>query len=78
VVIARVLLLGSPVSARQSVELRIGIIYRILAAFLGSGWRPIDVHIAHPPARGRTTYRAFSTAMSCSGLSSTRSSAESI
>ena len=59
VVIAPVLLLGRPVPARQAVELLIGVAYRILTAFLGSGWRPLDVHFAHPPPRDRETYRRF-------------------
>ena len=59
VAIAPVLLLGRPVPARQSVELVIGIAYRILSAFLGAGWRPLDVHFAHPAPRNRSTYRRF-------------------
>jgi AraC-like DNA-binding protein len=59
VVIAPLLLLGGPVPARQSVELVIGVAYRILGAFLGSGWRPLEVHFAHPPPRNRDAYRRF-------------------
>ena len=59
VAITPVLLLGSPVPARQSIELVVGVAYRILSAFLGSGWRPLDVHFAHPAPRSRETYRRF-------------------
>jgi len=59
VMIATTLLLGRPVPARQSVELAIGVGYRILSAFLGSGWRPLDVHFTHPAPRNRETYRRF-------------------
>jgi AraC-like DNA-binding protein len=59
VVIAPMLLLGRPVPARQSAELLVGVAYRILSAFLGSGWRPLDVHFAHPAPRNRATYRRF-------------------
>jgi AraC-like DNA-binding protein len=58
-VIAPLLLLGRPVPARQSAELLVGVTYRILSAFLGSGWRPLDVHFAHPAPRSRETYRRF-------------------
>jgi AraC-like DNA-binding protein len=59
VTIAPILLLGRPVPARQSAELLVGVVYRILSAFLGSGWRPLDVHFAHPAPRNRDTYRRF-------------------
>jgi AraC-like DNA-binding protein len=53
------LLLGRPVPARQSAELLVGVTYRILGTFLGSGWRPLDVHFAHPAPRHREIYRRF-------------------
>jgi len=59
VFIEPLLLLGRPVPARQSAELLVGVTYRILSAFLGSGWRPLDVHFAHPAPRHRETYRRF-------------------
>jgi AraC-like DNA-binding protein len=59
VVIAPVLLLGRPAPARQSAELLVGVTYRILSAFLGAGWRPLDVHFAYPAPRKRDTYRRF-------------------
>lgn len=59
VLIAPILMLGRPVPARQSAELVIGVTYRILSAFLGPGWRPLDVHFAYPAPRSRETYRRF-------------------
>jgi len=53
------LLLGRPVPARQAVELAVGVTYRILSAFLGPGWRPLDVHFTYPVPRNRQTYRRF-------------------
>ena len=59
VIIAPMLLLGRPVPVRQGAELLLGITYRILSAFLGAGWRPLDVHFAYPAPRNRGTYRRF-------------------
>ena len=42
-----------PGAGRQSAELLVGVTYRILSAFLGSGWRPLDVHFAYPAPRNR-------------------------
>ena len=59
VAIAPTLSLGRATPARQSIELMVGVAYRILSAFLGSGWRPLDVHFVHPAPRNRDTYRRF-------------------
>ena len=59
VAIVPVMLLERPVPTRQSVQLLIGVTYRILNVLLGSGWRPLDVHFAHPAPRNRATYRRF-------------------
>ena len=59
VAIAPALSLGPTTPARQSIELMIGVAYRILTAFLGPGWRPLDVHFVHPAPRNRDTYRRF-------------------
>jgi AraC-like DNA-binding protein len=59
VAVIPVLLLGGPIPTRQSVELLVAVAYRILGALLGSGWRPLDVHFAHPAPRNRATYRRF-------------------
>jgi AraC-like DNA-binding protein len=59
VAVAPTLLLGRATPARQSIDLTVGVAYRILSAFLGSGWRPLDVYFVHPPPRNRDTYRRF-------------------
>lgn len=59
VAIAPILRLGQPAPARQSIELVVGVAYRIFGAFLGPGWRPLDVHFAHAAPRNRETYRRF-------------------
>ncbi len=59
VAIMPTLTLGRAVPARQSIELLIGVAYRILSAFLGAGWRPLDVHFAHGAPRNRERYRRF-------------------
>lgn len=59
VAIVPTLLLARATPARQSVELTIGVAYRILSAFLGPGWRPLDVHFVHPTPRNREIYRRF-------------------
>ena len=59
VAIAPALLLESQGPTRQSIELLIGVAYRIVRAFLGSGWRPLDVYFAHTAPRNREIYRRF-------------------
>ena len=59
IIIAPMLLLGRPVPVRQGAELLLGMTYRILSAFLGAGWRPLDVQFAYPAPRNRETYRRF-------------------
>lgn len=41
--------LVSAISARQSVELAIGVLYRMCAALFGERWRPESVHFSHGP-----------------------------
>jgi AraC-type transcriptional regulator len=53
------LAIGRPVPARQSVLLLIGVVYRIIAAFMGANWHPLGVHFAQPTPRRRDTYRRF-------------------
>ncbi|MDE2363878.1 MAG: AraC family transcriptional regulator [Hyphomicrobiales bacterium] len=57
--VAPVLQVGGGVPARQSVELVLGVTFRILSAFFGSGWSPIEVHFAHPAPRNRSAHRRF-------------------
>jgi len=37
----------------------IGVAYRILSAFVGPDWRPLDGHFIQPAPRKRDTYRRF-------------------
>lgn len=59
IIIAPMLLLRRPVPVRQGAELVLGVIYRILSAFLGAGWRPLDVQFAYPAPRNREAYHRF-------------------
>ncbi|MDI9847309.1 AraC family transcriptional regulator [Rhodoblastus sp. 17X3] len=59
VAITPTMLFGQAAPARQAIELTLGVLYRILSAFLGPGWRPLDVQFTHPPPRNRETYRRF-------------------
>jgi len=61
-VIIREELLGVrvPGSARQSVELAVGVLYRMLHLFLGPSWRPRSICFTHAaPANGTTHTRIF-------------------
>ncbi|MGD9526098.1 AraC family transcriptional regulator [Pseudonocardia sp.] len=41
---------------RQSVELAVGVLYRLMAAFLGPTWQPVAVGFSHPPPVGETIH----------------------
>jgi AraC-like DNA-binding protein len=47
VVLREELLVGRPAAIRQSTELAIGIVFRVLRAFLGTAWRPLRVCFVH-------------------------------
>jgi len=60
IVISPVLRVGRPVPTRQSVELTIGVLYRILRMLLGEGWKPRAIRFAHqPPAKLDRHWRFF-------------------
>ncbi len=59
VVISPVLKVGRPVPTRQSVELTIGVLYRILRMLLGEGWRPLAVRFAHQAPAKLDRHRRF-------------------
>lgn len=49
---------------RQSVELAVAVMHRLLQGFLGPQWRPLSVSFAHPAPRHRETHhRVFGTAV---------------
>lgn len=56
VIIREEVLLAQPASARQSIELALGVMFRILRDLLGGQWRPRRVCFAHRPPRGATTH----------------------
>ncbi len=59
VVIAEDVLLDRPGPARQSIELAVGVMYRVLRDVLGPGWRPRGVGFVHRAPRGATSHRAL-------------------
>ncbi len=57
VVIAEDVLLDRPGSARQSIELAVGVMFRVLRDVLGAGWRPRGVGFVHRAPRDASTHR---------------------
>lgn len=49
---------GAMVSA-QSIDLTLGIMRRILTELLGPNWRPVSVHLRHPPPAQTGAHNAF-------------------
>lgn len=49
----------SSLSMRQSVELAVGVMFRILGELIGPQWRPLRVSFSHRPPRGVSRHRAF-------------------
>ena len=50
---------GRPRASRQSTELAVGSVDRIIRSLFGNDWRPLDVHLMHAPPRNRRYYRSF-------------------
>jgi len=50
---------GHPRAPRQSTEMALGSLHRIIQSLFGSDWRPLDVHLMHSPPRSRRYYRTF-------------------
>ncbi|MEN0135463.1 MAG: AraC family transcriptional regulator [Rhodococcus sp. (in: high G+C Gram-positive bacteria)] len=48
---------GEATEVRQSVELAIGVLYRLLRGFLGGGWKPLAVCFPHPAPADTATHR---------------------
>jgi AraC-like DNA-binding protein len=46
-------------ATRQSTELAVGTIYRVIRSLFHADWRPLEVHFAHSPPRSRKYYRYF-------------------
>ena len=59
-VVIREDLLPSPgLSMRQSVELAVGGLYRMLSELIGPHWEPREVYLTHPPPADPSAHRAF-------------------
>lgn len=43
----------------QAIELALGVTLRVLHLFLGTTYRPIAVHLPHPPLSSKTDYRRY-------------------
>ena len=56
VVIRESLLTDGLVPQRQSIELVVGGVYRLLRRFLGDGWKPRSICFSHPPPSGPTRH----------------------
>src|SRR5215510_15198863 len=48
-----------PRAPRQSSEMALGSLHRIIRALAGDDWRPLEAHLTHPPPRNRKYYRSF-------------------
>jgi AraC-like DNA-binding protein len=60
VVTLRIGLRGGPLRApRQSAEMALGSLHRIIRSLAGADWRPLEAHLTHPPPRNRKFYRSF-------------------
>ena len=59
VVIREEILIAPSASMRQSVELAIGVMFRILRELLGPAWQPLRVCFMHRPPQDATRHRAY-------------------
>ncbi|MDI1265797.1 MAG: AraC family transcriptional regulator [bacterium] len=46
-------------ATRQSMEMTVGMLHRIIRALLNENWRPREVHFMHAPPRSRRFHRQF-------------------
>lgn len=56
VVLREDLVMGRPGPLRQSTELAIGVVFRVLQLFMGQNWRPLRVCFSHDPPVDRTEH----------------------
>lgn len=59
VTIAMFLRGGQQRATRQSTELALGRVHRLIALLLPADWRPLEVHLAHSPPRRSAYHRKF-------------------
>ncbi|WP_354140587.1 AraC family transcriptional regulator [Bradyrhizobium sp. LB11.1] len=48
-----------PTAPRQSIDMALGSIHRIIQSLFGGDWRPQEVHLHYPPPHDRKRYREF-------------------
>ncbi|MBW7971307.1 AraC family transcriptional regulator [Bradyrhizobium sp. BR 10289] len=48
-----------PTAPRQSIDMALGSIHRIIQSLFGNDWRPQEVHLHYPPPHDRKRYRDF-------------------
>ncbi|MDN5000026.1 AraC family transcriptional regulator [Bradyrhizobium sp. GCM10027634] len=48
-----------PTASRQSIDMALGSVHRIIQSLFGSDWRPQQVHLRYPPPHDRKRYRDF-------------------
>jgi AraC-like DNA-binding protein len=48
-----------PSAPRQSIDVALGSVHRIIRSLFGHDWRPQEVHLHHPPPHDRKRYREF-------------------
>ena len=58
-VTVRLHLRGRPTAPRQSIDMALGSVHRIIQSLFGSDWRSQDVHLHYPPPLDRKRYRDF-------------------
>lgn len=59
VIIREEILVEHAASTRQSMELAVGVMYRILRELLGGSWKPVRVCFSHRPPRESAAHRSF-------------------
>jgi AraC-like DNA-binding protein len=48
-----------PRAPRQSTEMALGSLHRVIRALAGESWRPLEARLTHSPPRNRRYYRSF-------------------
>ncbi|MGY8709093.1 AraC family transcriptional regulator [Bradyrhizobium sp. 18BD] len=48
-----------PIAPRQSIDMALGSIHRIIQSLFGADWRPLEVHLHYAPPHDRKRYREF-------------------
>ncbi|MDF0522405.1 AraC family transcriptional regulator [Bradyrhizobium yuanmingense] len=48
-----------PRAPRQSIDMALGSVHRIIQSLFGGNWRPLEVHLHYPPPLDRKRYRDF-------------------